>query len=82
MKKRNTNPAAKNEAHGQALEDYRYAEARPREHENQTNNVEGRNARSRDSSTFDGLVADRDQARGAVAATEKPAPKTTKKAKK
>jgi len=77
----NSNPSVRNPAHGQALEDYRVAEMRLREHVNQTNNTEGRNARLRDPSTFDALVAARDETRDRVPATEKPAPKTKKKAK-
>jgi len=69
----NSNPAVRNPGHAAALEMYRRAEMRLREHANRTNNTEGRNARLRDSSEFDALVNARDQARDRVPTTEKPA---------
>ena len=75
----NRHPAAKNEAHGEALEAARYAEAQLYRYINldlMANAHGGRMAIIEASPEYAALVQARDQARDKVAAaSEKPAPK-------
>ena len=81
----NSNPAVRNPAHGAALENYRLAEAQLQRYINldfMANANPGRMAVIEASPEYAELVEARDQARDAVAATEKPAPKAKQKARK